>query len=365
MSDRPTPALPHLPALGPRLRAAAVGRRLLALSAALLAVAAVAPAAQAGPSGNVAALQVALQAVNTYGGAVDGVSGPMTKRALRRFQRRRHLAVDGVAGPQTRRALGRRGRPRLGSRAMRRGNRGWDVAALQFGMRRRGFSSGAIDGGFGPATEAAVLSLQRSRGLGADGVAGPATLRSLRRGAPRRTSGGGGNGLTGPVAFLRPLNAPISSPFGMRWGRLHAGIDFDAPMGARVGAAGRGVVSFAGHNTAGYGNLVVIDHREGFQSWYAHLSTVTSWRGEVVTGGTRIGYVGSTGYSTGPHLHFEVRLNGTPIDPMTRLLGATAGTAASVAAGAQPRRRPTHRGCDRERLEALGGGARPRAIARC
>ena len=332
------------------------------LAGALLTLAAVAPAAQAGPSGNVAALQVALRAVGTYPGGIDGLKGPMTKRGVRRFQRRKRLTVDGVPGPRTRRALGRRGRPRLGSRAMRRGNRGWDVAALQFGLRRRGFSSGPIDGGFGPATEAAVLSLQRSRGLSADGVAGPATLRSLRRGARRhRSAGGGGSGVSGPVAFLRPLNAPISSPFGYPWGRLHAGIDFAAPMGARVGAAGRGVVSFAGYNSGGYGNLVVIDHRQGFQSWYAHLSTVTSWRGEVVTGGTRIGYVGSTGYSTGPHLHFEVRLNGTPVDPMTRLLSAIASTAASVAAGALP----SHEGCDREQLEALGGGATPRAFARC
>jgi Peptidase family M23/Putative peptidoglycan binding domain len=331
-------------------------REIAVAGVCVLASLASAPTSVAAPSGNVAALQVALRGVNTYGAAIDGIRGPMTKRAVRRFQRRKRLTVDGVAGPRTRRALGRRGRPRLGSRAMRRGNRGWDVAALQFGLRRRGFSAGSIDGGFGPATEAAVLRLQRARGLGADGIAGPATLRSLRRGAVRKVTRVG-NGLSGPVAFLRPLSAPISSPFGFRWGRLHAGIDFAAPMGARVGAAGRGVVSFAGHNSAGYGNLVVIDHREGFQSWYAHLSTVTSWRGEVVTGGTRIGYVGSTGYSTGPHLHFEVRLNGTPVDPMTRLLGATASTAATVAA--------THRGCDRDRLEALFGGARPGAIARC
>ena len=325
-----------------------------------------APTAQAAPSGNVAALQVALRAVNTYSGAIDGSRGPMTKRAVRRFQRRKRLAVDGVPGPRTRRALGRRGRPRLGSRAMQRGNRGWDVAALQFGLRRRGFSVASIDGGFGPATEAAVLSLQRWRGLGADGIAGPATLRGLRRGARRRRgAGGGGSGVSGPVAFLRPLNAPISSPFGYRWGRLHAGIDFAAPMGARVGTAGRGVVSFAGWDTGGYGNLVVIDHREGFQSWYAHLSTVMSWRGEVVTGGTRIGYVGSTGHSTGPHLHLEVRLNGTPNDPMPRLLGATASAAASVSTGALPSRGPTYQGCDRRRLEALGGGARPLALARC
>ena len=329
----------------------------------LACLAAVTPA-QARPNGNVAALQVALRAVSTYHGAIDGLRGPMTKRAVRRFQRRKRIAVDGVAGPQTRRALGRRGRPRLGTRAMRRGSRGWDVAALQFGLRRRGFSTGSIDGGFGPATDAAVRRFQRARGLAADGVAGPATLRSLRRRARRHSGVRVGNGLSGPVAFLRPLSAPISSPFGMRWGRMHQGVDFAAAGGARVGAAGRGVVSFAGWNTGGYGNLVVIDHRQGFQTWYAHLSTVTSWKGEAVTGGTRIGYVGSTGYSTGPHLHFEVRLNGTPIDPMPRLLSATASTAASVAAGAGLRRRPSHRGCDRERLEAMGGGAK-RSVDPC
>jgi murein DD-endopeptidase MepM/ murein hydrolase activator NlpD len=319
--------------------------------------------ASAAPNGNVAALQVAMRAVHTYGGAIDGVRGPMTSRAVRRFQRRKRLSVDGVAGPQTRRALGRRGRPLLGTRAITRGSRGWDVAALQFGLGRRGFSTGSIDGGFGPASEAALLSFQKSRGLVADGVAGPATIRSLRRRARRPTSGQG-NGLTGPVAFLRPLSAPVSSSFGMRWGRMHQGIDFAAGAGARVGAAGRGVVSFAGWNTGGYGNLVVIDHREGFQTWYAHLSSVTSWRGEVVTGGTRIGYVGSTGYSTGPHLHFEVRHGNTPVDPMQRLLSATASTAAGVAAGALPRRPSTHRGCDRSRLEAMGGGAK-RAVDRC
>ena len=127
-----------------------------------------------------------------------------------------------------------------------------------------------------------------------------------------------------PVRFLRPLNAPMGDGFGYPGGRLHTGIDFPAPMGAFVGAAGRGVVSFAGWNSGGYGNLVVVTHRLGFESWYAHLSSISAWLGESVIGGSAIGRVGSTGHSTGPHLHFEVRQFGTPIDPLPRLLSATA-----------------------------------------
>src|SRR5204863_2501419 len=83
-------------------------------------------------------------------------------------------------------------------------------------------------------------------------------------------------------------------------------------------------VAFAGWNDGGYGNLVVVKHRLGFESWYAHLSRIAASEGEAVVGGSRIGYVGSTGHATGPHLHFEVRHFGTPIDPVPRLLSATA-----------------------------------------
>ena len=77
-----------------------------------------------------------------------------------------------------------------------------------------------------------------------------------------------------------------------------------------------GTTVFAGYNSGGYGNLVVVQHRLGYTTWYAHLSRITTWAGEHVEGGTRLGYVGSTGHSTGPHLHFEVRLNNVPIDPV-------------------------------------------------
>jgi hypothetical protein len=278
---------------------------------------------------NVAALQVALRAVHVYGGAIDGLAGPATRRAVFRFQRRMRLRVDGVAGPRTRRALGRRGKPRLGSRVMRTGNRGWDVAALQFLLARRGFSPGTIDGGFGRRTLAALRRFQRAAALAADAVAGPATIRALKR---RRTASPPGGG---PVRFLRPLAAPMGDGFGWRGSRPHHGIDFLAPARAPVGAAGRGVVKFAGWNSGGYGNLVIIRHRLGFSTWYAHLSSVAAWRGQAVVGGTLIGHVGSSGHATAPHLHFEARLRGRPFDPAPRLLVAAA--ARTAAASSPPR----------------------------
>jgi peptidoglycan hydrolase-like protein with peptidoglycan-binding domain len=298
------------------------------MAAALLALALLPAAASArGSNANVAALQVALRALHHYRGGIDGIPGPNTKSAVRGFQRSHRLPVDGVVGPRTRRALGRRGAPLLGRRVMRRGNHGWDVAALQFMLRRRGYPSGSVDGGFGANTLSAVRRFQSAAGLRADGRAGPGTLRALRHHArrPAAPSGGGGGGgaPTGPVRFLRPINAPMGDGFGHPGGRRHDGIDFPAPMGSAVGAAGVGSVTFAGWNSGGYGNLVVVQHRLGYQTWYAHLSRFAVSVGSSVAGGRRIGYVGSTGHSTGPHLHFEVRLNGVPINPLPMLLAQT------------------------------------------
>jgi murein DD-endopeptidase MepM/ murein hydrolase activator NlpD len=282
-----------------------------------LALAAASPPAQAA-SANVAALQVALKALHLYPAAIDGISGRFTRRGVRRLQRHKRLAVDGIAGPRTRHALGRRGRPRLGSRPMQRGRRGWDVAALQFLLHVRGYGPGGFDGGFGPNTRRAVIRFQRAAGLAADGVAGPSTLRALRH---RQQSTGAPSG---PVRFLRPIPGGITDGFGWVGGRRHTGVDIPADEGTPVGAAGRGVVVFAGWNDGGYGNLVVVKHRLGFESWYAHLSRIAASEDEAVVGGTRIGYVGSTGHATGPHLHFEVRHFGTPIDPVPRLLSTVA-----------------------------------------
>jgi murein DD-endopeptidase MepM/ murein hydrolase activator NlpD len=290
-----------------------------ALAIALAGIAA--PAATAGRPA-VAALQAALAGRGLYGGFVDGVRGPLTRAAILGFQRQRGLGVDGIAGPQTRRALGWRGRPRLGSRAMRVGARGWDVAALQYLLQRGGYGPGRTDGLFGGLTAAAVLRAQRSAGIAVDGIAGPATLRALR-------GGGGSAGSpvpTGAVSFLRPVSGPIGDGFGVprSSGRRHQGLDFPVAYGTRIGAAGVGTTIHAGYNSGGYGNLVVVQHRLGYTTWYAHMSSITTWVGEQVTGGTRLGYVGSTGYSTGPHLHFEVRRYNVPVDPAGRLLTSVA-----------------------------------------
>lgn len=282
-------------------------RRVATLTViALLAAPAV---AHARASGVVAALQVALRAAGDYGGAVDGIKGPGTAGAVRTFQRRRGLVADGVAGPATRRALGRRGRPAWGKRTMTYGDRGWDIARLQFELGRHGFPNGPVDGGFGPRVSSALKRFQSYAGLGADGVAGPATRAALAKAPPQS-----------PLRFYRPLGVGVGDHFGPRGNGFHPGLDFPAASGTAVGAAGRGCVTFAGYDSGGYGNLVVIAHRLNVVTMYAHLSSINVSKGQCVVGHDRIGRVGSTGYSTGPHLHFEIRVRGAAVNPANAFL---------------------------------------------
>jgi murein DD-endopeptidase MepM/ murein hydrolase activator NlpD len=284
-----------------------VGACTALVIAAIAALGVAAPAAHARSSAT-AALQVALRARHTYDGTVDGIRGPATREGVRRFQARRGLAVDGVAGPQTRRALGWRGRHSFGSRTIGPGRRGWDVAALQWLLATHGFPNGPFDGDFGPRGEAALQRFQAWAGLAADGLAGPATFAALRRPPPRSL-----------LHFALPISAPFGDPFGPRGGDFHAGIDFPAPSGTPVAAAGRGCVSSVGYDPGGYGNLVVVQHRAGMTSWYAHLSRISVRRGACVVAGSRIGRVGATGNATGPHLHFELRVRGAAVNPLSGL----------------------------------------------
>ncbi|MEW5866383.1 MAG: M23 family metallopeptidase [Bacillota bacterium] len=118
------------------------------------------------------------------------------------------------------------------------------------------------------------------------------------------------------VGLLRwPLQGEITSDFGRRRGRLHCGIDIAAEPGRCVAAAASGEVTYAGRR-GGYGLLVVIDHGGGLETWYGHNSKVLAGAGSQVAAGQPISVLGSTGRSTGPHLHFEVRTNGRPQNPL-------------------------------------------------
>jgi murein DD-endopeptidase MepM/ murein hydrolase activator NlpD len=119
---------------------------------------------------------------------------------------------------------------------------------------------------------------------------------------------------TSSSGFIWPVNGVITSGFGPRWGRMHSGIDISAPGGTPIRAVAAGRVIVAGW-MGGYGNLVVIDHGNGLATAYAHQSAIYVGGGSVSQGQT-IGAVGSTGNSTGNHLHFEVRVNGNAVDPM-------------------------------------------------
>jgi len=258
-------------------------------------------------SPNIAALQVGLRARGLYAGTVDGVLGPGTEQAVRRFQRRAGLAADGVPGARTRKAMGRYGRRGpLGRRELALGSRGWDVAALQFALAWHGFPSGPFDGYLGAHTDRALRRFQRWAALTPDGTAGPSTYAALRKPLPRS-----------PLRLAHPLVAPLGDPFGPRGNRFHAGIDIPAPTGTPVAAAASGRVVFAGPSGSGWGRMVLIAHGSGVRTRYAHLSRIDVRLGQRVAISSIVGRVGSTGEATGPHLHFEVLVRGANVDPLS------------------------------------------------
>lgn len=123
---------------------------------------------------------------------------------------------------------------------------------------------------------------------------------------------------SGSFIWPVPYTHNITSEFGMRWGRLHGGIDIadGGVYGQPIVAADSGTVILAGNQGDGYGNYVIIDHGNGYKTLYGHMSSVAAYTGQQVSQGEVIGYVGSTGNSTGPHLHFEIRVNDVQTDPL-------------------------------------------------
>ncbi len=135
------------------------------------------------------------------------------------------------------------------------------------------------------------------------------------RGQLAAAQGGATDTIPSSQGLIWPVSGPVTSPFGYRWGRLHAGIDIGVPYGTPIHAAASGTVVLAGW-TGGYGNYTCIDHGGGLATCYAHQSSYAVSSGAGVSQGQVIGYVGNTGHSFGAHLHFEVRINGNPVDPL-------------------------------------------------
>ena len=125
----------------------------------------------------------------------------------------------------------------------------------------------------------------------------------------------------GTTPSIWPARGDVSSPYGMRWNGsdFHPGIDIANDMGTPIVATADGVVTTAGWNDGGYGNMVDIDHGNGIMTRYGHAMQVAVVAGQHVRRGQVIAYMGSTGFSTGPHVHYEVRINGQPVNPAAYL----------------------------------------------
>jgi len=215
---------------------------------------------------------------------------------------------------------------------LRPGARGGSVASLQRALRTRGIRV-KVSGTYDARTRAGVRTLQRLIGVRPTGIANASLLKRLGVTVRSVATTPGPQPDRAPeesfdeypvpepddatpsaAGFIWPANGVVSSPFGPRWGRMHEGLDIAAPAGRPIRAAKAGVVLGASAEGA-YGNLVVIDHGNGETTRYGHMSAFRAAKGEVVPIGHVIGLVGSTGRSTGNHLHFEIRINGVAMDP--------------------------------------------------
>lgn len=170
----------------------------------------------------------------------------------------------------------------------------------------------------------ALIQAQQARSQAAAAASTPASAaQDSSPAAPAPTTAAKGTTAAKPSTsgFIWPISGPVTSEYGPRWGGFHPGIDIAGANGGAIMAARSGTVIYAQFNDGGYGNLVVIDNGGEYATAYAHQSRIAVSVGQSVSQGQVIGYEGSTGFSTGPHLHFEIRVNGTAQNPRNFLFG--------------------------------------------
>jgi murein DD-endopeptidase MepM/ murein hydrolase activator NlpD len=242
------------------------------------------------------------------GVSADGIFGPLTQAAVTDFQARSGLDVDGVVGPATWTAL--------------------------FGLGQAAAAAGAREG------NVTVIVRERTdakAGGGGDDDTADAPAAPVADTSPRTrpvSTPSPGAGACGPLRLASPVKGMVTSGYGPRWGRNHDGLDIAAPTGTPIRAAECGIVSFAGVQS-GYGNMVCVKHSSRFETCYAHMTKYAVSAGQRVDQGQVIGYVGCTGTCTGPHLHFETRVDGSARDPRPYLGGGSVPGAPTVKAAAK------------------------------
>jgi murein DD-endopeptidase MepM/ murein hydrolase activator NlpD len=297
------------------------------------------------------------QVQKALGIPADGIFGLQTDGAVRRYQARAGIQVDGIVGPATWGALFPQATAAGGAdvppavkerleRELRRAGARLDAQQSRsvddlFGSGARRDSTanrtrppedaspGGSEGDPQPAEGDAGGAQSGDAPEGGQGdTPAPETVPDERRESPAPVDTS-----CGSSTLTTPVKGTTTSPFGPRWGRNHDGVDIAAPTGTAIRAAACGSVTVAGVQS-GYGNIVCITHSSTFSTCYAHMSRFAVSEGARVRAGQVIGYVGCTGSCTGPHLHFETRVNGEAQDPSPYLNGSRPATAAAASRAA-------------------------------
>jgi murein DD-endopeptidase MepM/ murein hydrolase activator NlpD len=313
----------------------------------------------------------------------DGIFGVQTYVAVRGYQARAGLHVDGIVGPATWGAMFPPTSASRGGDAPPEVKQRLERELRAAGARLDERAAEPVDKLFGPderAGSAAERSSEKPSPAGdpaAEGSTGsgepsagddgqapenrqaPAEERQTPAEEPKAPAGGERqssqpvNTSCGSSTIRPPLKGTVTSGFGPRWGRMHEGLDIAAPTGTAIHAAACGTVTIAGVQD-GYGNIVCITHSSRFATCYAHMSRFAVSQGARVRAGQVIGYVGCTGNCTGPHVHFETRVNGQAQDPSPYLNGSRA---ASASAASRATARSGAAGGRTAAVMTTGGGA--------